>query len=160
MKHTIPPSAPGTALHSMSEAVHACVHCGFCLPACPTYLELGQEMDTPRGRIVLMKEVLEGTLPLAQALPHVDRCLGCLGCETACPSGVKYRELISPFRDLIRDKRPRTFAEKVRRGLLLATLPHPWRFRLAASGKHRERQYRGRAERRPPEHCQSHVCTL
>ena len=132
MKHTIPPSAPGTALHSMSEAVHACVHCGFCLPACPTYLELGQEMDTPRGRIVLMKEVLEGTLPLAQALPHVDRCLGCLGCETACPSGVKYRELISPFRDLIRDKRPRTFAEKVRRGLLLATLPHPWRFRLAA----------------------------
>ena len=89
MKHTIPPSKKGTALHSMSEAVQACVHCGFCLPACPTYQELGQEMDTPRGRIVLMKEVLEGTLPLVQALPHVDRCLGCLACETACPSGVK-----------------------------------------------------------------------
>jgi glycolate oxidase iron-sulfur subunit len=132
MKHTIPPSAPGTPLHSMSEAVQTCVHCGFCLPACPTYQELGQEMDTPRGRIVLMKEVLEGTLPLKQALPHVDRCLGCLGCETACPSGVKYRELISPFRDYIRDKRPRTLAERLRRRMLLTTLPHPWRFRLAA----------------------------
>ena len=83
-----------------AEAIlRKCVHCGFCLPACPTYQELGQEMDTPRGRIVLMKEVLEGTLTLTQALPHVDRCLGCLACETACPSGVKYRELISPFRD-------------------------------------------------------------
>ena len=134
MKHTIPPSSPGTAVHSMTEAVQACVHCGFCLPACPTYQELGQEMDTPRGRIVLMKEVLEGTLPLAQALPHVDRCLGCLACETACPSGVKYRELISPFRDHIRETRPRTLAERLRRRLLLTTLPYPWRFRLAARG--------------------------
>lgn len=116
----------------MSEAVQACVHCGFCLPACPTYQVLGQEMDTPRGRIVLMKEVLEGTLPLAQALPHVDRCLGCLACETACPSGVKYRELISPFRDLVRKERPRTMAERLRRRLLLTMLPYPWRFRLAA----------------------------
>jgi glycolate oxidase iron-sulfur subunit len=89
-------------------------------------------MDTPRGRIVLMKEVLEGTLPLEQALPHVDRCLGCLGCETACPSGVKYRELISPFRDHVRDKRPRTLMDRLKRRLLLETLPHPWRFRLAA----------------------------
>jgi glycolate oxidase iron-sulfur subunit len=132
MKHTIPHSEKGTALHSMSEAVQACVHCGFCLPACPTYLELGQEMDTPRGRIVLMKEVLEGTLPLAQALPHVDRCLGCLGCETACPSGVKYRELISPFRDHVKERRPRTLIDRLKRRLLLETLPHPWRFRLAA----------------------------
>jgi glycolate oxidase iron-sulfur subunit len=132
MKHTIPPAAPGTPLHSMAEAVQTCVHCGFCLPACPTYQELGQEMDTPRGRIVLMKEVLEGTLPLEQALPHVDRCLGCLGCETACPSGVKYRELISPFRDHIRDRRPRTLTEKLRRRMLLATLPHPARFRASA----------------------------
>jgi glycolate oxidase iron-sulfur subunit len=132
MKHTIPRSEPGTALHSMSEAVQACVHCGFCLPACPTYQVLGQEMDTPRGRIVLMKEVLEGTLPLAQALPHVDRCLGCLACETACPSGVKYRELLSPFRDRVRNERPRTFTERLRRRLLLATLPYPARFRFAA----------------------------
>jgi glycolate oxidase iron-sulfur subunit len=89
-------------------------------------------MDTPRGRIVLMKEVLEGTLPLTQALPHVDRCLGCLACETACPSGVKYRELISPFRDHVRENRPRTFLDRLKRRLLLETLPHPWRFRLAA----------------------------
>jgi glycolate oxidase iron-sulfur subunit len=132
MKHSIPHSDKGTPLHSMSEAVQACVHCGFCLPACPTYQELGQEMDTPRGRIVLMKEVLEGTLPLEQALPHVDRCLGCLGCETACPSGVKYRELISPFRDHVREQRPRTLTDRLKRRLLLTTLPHPWRFRLAA----------------------------
>src|SRR6187549_1163218 len=132
MKHTIPPSPAGTPLHSMSEAVQACVHCGFCLPACPTYQELGQEMDTPRGRIVLMKEVLEGTLPLKLALPHVDRCLGCLACETACPSGVKYRELISPFRDHVRAQRPRTLVDRLKRRLLLSTLPHPWRFRLAA----------------------------
>ncbi len=134
MKHTIPPSEKGTALHSMTEAVETCVHCGFCLPACPTYQELGQEMDTPRGRIVLMKEVLEGTLPLTDALPHVDRCLGCLGCETACPSGVKYRELISPFRDLVKATRPRTLTDRLKRRLLLTTLPYPWRFRLAAFG--------------------------
>lgn len=132
MKHTIPHSEKGTAMHAMTEAVQTCVHCGFCLPACPTYQEMGQEMDTPRGRIVLMKEVLEGTLPLAQALPHVDRCLGCLGCETACPSGVKYRELISPFRDHIKDQRPRSLADRLKRQLLLRTLPYPARFRLAA----------------------------
>lgn len=132
MKHDIPHSQPGGAFHDMAEAVQTCVHCGFCLPTCPTYQELGQEMDTPRGRIVLMKEVLEGTLPLAQALPHVDRCLGCLACETACPSGVKYRDLISPFRDHIRKDRPRTSAEKLRRRMLLETLPHPGRFRFAA----------------------------
>jgi glycolate oxidase iron-sulfur subunit len=134
MKHRIPASNPGSPLRSMTEAVETCVHCGFCLPACPTYQELGQEMDTPRGRIVLMKEVLEGTLPLEQALPHVDRCLGCLGCETACPSGVKYRELISPFRDHVRDVRPRTAAERLRRSLLLHTLPYPGRFRMAVRG--------------------------
>ena len=82
----------------MAHAVQACVHCGFCLAACPTYHELGQEMDTPRGRIVLMKQVLEGELPWEAAQTHVDRCLGCLACEPACPSGVPYRDLLSPFR--------------------------------------------------------------
>ena len=82
----------------MASAVSTCVHCGFCLAACPTYQELGQEADSPRGRIVLMKEVLEGKLPLETALPHIDPCLGCLACEPACPSGVPYRDLISPFR--------------------------------------------------------------
>lgn len=116
----------------MTRAIESCVHCGFCLAACPTYRELGQEMDTPRGRIVLMKQVLEGTLPLADALPHVDRCLGCLACEPACPSGVTYRDLLSPFRALAEKKRYRPFLERVRRWLVSATLPHPARFRLAA----------------------------
>ena len=116
----------------MTRAIESCVHCGFCLAACPTYRELGQEMDTPRGRIVLMKQVLEGTLPLAYALPHVDRCLGCLACEPACPSGVTYRDLLSPFRALAEKKRRRPFLERVRRWLVSATLPHPARFRLAA----------------------------
>ena len=74
---------PGTA---MAEAVESCVHCGFCLPACPTYQELGEEMDSPRGRILLMKEVLEGGIGVDEAAPFVDRCLGCLACEPACPS--------------------------------------------------------------------------
>src|SRR5687768_6000481 len=124
MKHTIPPGEPGSALHSMSEAVQACVHCGFCLPACPTYRELGQEMDTPRGRIVLMKQVLEGTLPLEAAAPHVDRCLGCLACEPACPSGVPYRDLISPFRAVTDRRRRRTLMERIRRKMIAETLPY------------------------------------
>lgn len=132
MKHEISADPRNPLLTGMAEAVATCVHCGFCLPACPTYVALGQEMDSPRGRIVLMKEVLEGRSSLASAMPHVDRCLGCLGCETACPSGVKYRELISPFRQLaIKSARP-SFTEKVRRWSLLQTVPHPNRFRLAA----------------------------
>src|SRR5262249_35079389 len=127
--HTIQPEAHGPLCAPMTRAVEACVHCGFCLAACPTYRELGQEMDTPRGRIVLMKRVLEGTLPLADALPHTDRCLGCLACEPACPSGVAYRDLLSPFRALAEKKRRRSTMERVRRWLVSATLPHPARFR-------------------------------
>ena len=82
----------------MAKAIETCVHCGFCLPACPTYHVIGQEPDSPRGRIFLMKQVLEGELQQADIETHVDQCLGCLACETACPSGVKYRDLISPYR--------------------------------------------------------------
>ena len=132
MKHAIPTDPTNPWLPRMAEAVQTCVHCGFCLPACPTYVALGQEMDSPRGRIILMKEVLEGTTKLADALPHVDRCLGCLGCETACPSGVPYRDLISPFRQQAMLTRRLSFAAKWRRWSLLQTLPYPGRFRLAA----------------------------
>ncbi len=79
MLHTIPTDKLGPLGGPMTHAVEACVHCGFCLAACPTYRELGQEMDTPRGRIVLMKEVLEGTLPLAAAQPHVGSMPGLPG---------------------------------------------------------------------------------
>lgn len=116
----------------MTRAIEACVHCGFCLAACPTYQELGQEMDSPRGRIVLMKEVLEGTLPWKSAQPHVDRCLGCLACEPACPSGVPYRDLISPFRALARHRFARSRGEALRRWMTSQTLPYPERFRIAA----------------------------
>jgi glycolate oxidase iron-sulfur subunit len=116
----------------MAEAVESCVHCGFCLPACPTYLALGEEMDSPRGRILLMKGALEGDLPLEQVLPHIDRCLGCLGCVTACPSGVEYGELITPFRAMSEEKRQRPPMQRLTRLMTTQTLPYPRRFRAAA----------------------------
>src|SRR4030067_1070897 len=105
MQHTIPVESLGPLGQVMAEAVTTCVHCGFCLPACPTYTVLGEEMDSPRGRIVLMKSVLEGGVDLDEAMPYIDRCLGCLGCVTACPSGVPYDELITPFRGYAETKR-------------------------------------------------------
>jgi len=116
----------------MAAAVESCVHCGFCLPTCPTYVVLGEEMNSPRGRIVLMKEVLEGALPLEEATPYLDPCLGCLACVTACPSGVAYDELITPFRMEIEEKRERSVGDKALRRLILETLPYPERFRAAA----------------------------
>lgn len=133
MKHAIPQHDLGPRRDAMADAVQSCVHCGFCLPTCPTYKVMGEEMDSPRGRIVLMKQVLEGALPLEDALPHVDACLGCLSCETACPSGVRYRELISPFREHIERLRDRPPLDRLRRALLVAVLPHPARFSLAAA---------------------------
>lgn len=133
MLHAIPTEKLGPLGEPMAHAVQACVHCGFCLAACPTYGELGQEMDTPRGRIVLMKQVLEGALPWQAAQPHVDRCLGCLACEPACPSGVPYRDLISPFRALAQPHFKQSWATKVRRFLASQTLPFPKRFRMAAA---------------------------
>jgi glycolate oxidase iron-sulfur subunit len=116
----------------MARAVATCVHCGFCLPACPTYAVQGEEMDSPRGRIFLMKSALEGRLRLVDALPYVDRCLGCVACVTACPSGVKYGELLTPFRALAESRRHRPMIDRLRRHLVLETLPYPGRFRLAA----------------------------
>jgi glycolate oxidase iron-sulfur subunit len=132
MLHKIPTETLGPLGEPMTHAVETCVHCGFCLAACPTYRELGQEMDTPRGRIVLMKEVLEGTLPLEAAQPHVDRCLGCLACEPACPSGVPYRDLVSPFRAIMQPHLARSIGEKARRFIASQTIPFPERFRIAA----------------------------
>src|SRR5215472_6498689 len=132
MLHSIDSGKLGAFAAPMTRAVQACVHCGFCLAACPTYSELGQEMDTPRGRIVLMKQVLEGGLPWSAAQPHIDHCLGCLACEPACPSGVPYRDLLSPFRALAKNEFQISFAERLRRFLASQTIPFPIRFRLAA----------------------------
>src|SRR5437660_35389 len=131
MLHSIDSKSLGPFGLTMTNAVQACVHCGFCLAACPTYGELGQEMDTPRGRIVLMKRVLEDDLPWEAAQPHVDRCLGCLACEPACPSGVQYRDLINPYRALARSKVPQGKGAVLRRALLAKLLPFPGRFRFA-----------------------------
>ena len=134
MLHTIKPDEHGALGEPMAKAVQTCVHCGFCLAACPTYQELGQEMDSPRGRIVLMKQVLEGSLPLEAAQPHIDRCLGCLACEPACPSGVPYRDLISPFRARFDAEAPRTTPQRFRRWVAGMTIPYPSRFRWALKG--------------------------
>jgi len=112
----------------MARAVTTCVHCGFCLAACPTYRVLGEEMDSPRGRIVLMKQALEGQLAISEALPFIDRCLACLACETACPSGVKYRELVIPFRAHAESK-SRGAAVRMSRAALLRIFESPTRFR-------------------------------
>jgi glycolate oxidase iron-sulfur subunit len=133
MLHNIPDNQHGPLTKPMAHAIETCVHCGFCLAACPTYQELGQEMDSPRGRILLMKEVLEGKLSWEDAQSHVDRCLGCLACEPVCPSGVPYRDLISPFRALAKNHFHRSPGEKLSRWLSAQTVPYPSRFRAAAT---------------------------
>jgi glycolate oxidase iron-sulfur subunit len=99
---------PGTPLARAREGIDACIHCGFCLPACPTYLGLEDENDSPRGRIVLMKSIVEGTLAVGDAdvRTHIDQCLGCRACETACPSGVPYGHLLEATRATLTDVKP------------------------------------------------------
>jgi len=132
MQHEIPVAELGPLGVPMAEAIQNCVHCGFCLPACPTYQVLGEEMDSPRGRIFLMKEVLEGRIDVDSAVPFVDRCLGCVGCVTACPSGVQYGELVTAFRAKTETVRSRSTFDRLLRRFVLETLPYPRRFRLAA----------------------------
>ena len=117
----------------MATAIEKCVHCGFCLAACPTYNLLGEEMDSPRGRIYLMKNVLEDKLPAADAQPYIDRCLGCMACVPACPSGVEYGDLLVGYRALQEGERERPPLDALARKLIIETLPYPRRFRLAAA---------------------------
>lgn len=132
MQHSIQVDVLGAQAENMADAIGACVHCGFCLPTCPTYVTMAEEMDSPRGRIFLMKEVLEGQIELEAALPYIDSCLGCQACVTACPSGVAYDELITPFRAYAEKNRRRDGMDRARRELILRTLPYPGRLRLAA----------------------------
>ena len=92
------PAGPLDPGGHLAATASDCVHCGFCLPACPTYQLWGEEMDSPRGRIHLMSQVLNGTPVTEQVMLHVDRCLGCMACVPACPSGVRYNELIEAAR--------------------------------------------------------------
>jgi glycolate oxidase iron-sulfur subunit len=121
---------PDTA--SSEAVIRKCVHCGFCTATCPTYVLFGDELDGPRGRIYLMKEMLEREAqPTAEVVLHIDRCLSCLSCVTTCPSGVNYAHLVDHARAYIEDRYRRPWREGLLRGLLAWVLPHPGRFRLA-----------------------------
>jgi glycolate oxidase iron-sulfur subunit len=114
------------------ELTSDCVHCGFCLPTCPTYVLWREEMDSPRGRIHLMDARLDGTVTLnATVTQHFDRCLGCMACLSSCPSGVRYDRLIEATRDAVEQEYRRPLSERAVRGLLFRTLPYPRRMRAA-----------------------------
>lgn len=112
--------------------IRKCVHCGFCTATCPTYVTLGNELDSPRGRIYLVKEMLENDRPAdKQVVTHIDRCLSCLACMTTCPSGVNYMHLVDHARTHIERTYRRPFLDRLIRSLLAATLPYPNRFRAS-----------------------------
>jgi glycolate oxidase iron-sulfur subunit len=115
------------------DLIEDCVHCGFCLPTCPTYDLWDEEMDSPRGRIVLMRGGLEeGSVLSPEMVVHFDNCLGCMACVTACPSGVRYDELIEDTRAQVERRFRRPLAERLYRRLAFALFPHPGRLRALA----------------------------
>ncbi len=121
---------------AVSEKIlRTCVHCGFCTATCPTYLLLGDELDSPRGRIYLIKDMLENDRPATpEVVKHVDRCLSCLSCMTTCPSGVHYMHLVDHARAHIEKTHRRGAADRFMRALLAFVLPYPERFRIALAG--------------------------
>lgn len=121
---------PATA--EADKILRACVHCGFCTATCPTFVLLGDELDSPRGRIYLIKEMLENDRPAdALTVKHIDRCLSCLACMTTCPSGVNYMHLVDGARSHIEKTYRRPLADRLFRAFLAAVLPYPNRFRVA-----------------------------
>src|SRR2546430_2971028 len=124
---------PDTA--ESEKILRTCVRCGFCTATCPTYVLLGDELDSPRGRIYLMKEMLEeGRAATATDAKHIDRCLSCLSCMTTCPSGVHYMHLVDHGRARIEETFARPLPERLLRRLLATVLPRPALFRLALIG--------------------------
>ena len=124
---------PDTA--ESNKILRTCVHCGFCTATCPTFVLLGDELDSPRGRIYLIKDMLENDRPATpEVVKHVDRCLSCLSCMTTCPSGVHYMHLVDHARRHIEETYDRPPAERALRRLLSFLLPYPGRFRLALRG--------------------------
>ncbi len=124
---------PGASIGTFAlPGAELCVHCGFCLQACPTYLALEDENDSPRGRIVLMRAMADGQIPVTDpdAQRHLDQCLGCRGCETACPSGVPYGQLLETTREKITERRPLPFVARV----ILAVFARPALLSLAMFG--------------------------
>ncbi|MFC3181737.1 glycolate oxidase subunit GlcF [Cypionkella sinensis] len=122
-------------LAEANTILRSCVHCGFCTATCPTYQVLGDELDSPRGRIYLIKEMLETGRPAdARTVKHLDRCLSCLACTTTCPSGVDYMHLIDQARAYVEATYKRPLSDGALRWLLAKVIPHPTRFRLALFG--------------------------
>ncbi|MFL5334741.1 MAG: glycolate oxidase subunit GlcF [Geminicoccaceae bacterium] len=120
---------------SSEKVLRACVHCGFCTATCPTYVLLGDELDSPRGRIYLMKQMLEsGKPPSAETVKHIDRCLSCLSCMTTCPSGVHYMHLVDHGRAYIEEHYRRPWPDQLNRWILQRTIPYPRLFRLSLRG--------------------------
>lgn len=118
-----------------NEILRSCVHCGFCTATCPTYQLLGDELDSPRGRIYLIKDMLENErVPDAKTVKHIDRCLSCLACMTTCPSGVHYMHLVDHARSYIEQNYRRPWGDRALRWMLARILPHPMRFRVALLG--------------------------
>ncbi len=120
------------------------MHCGFCTATCPTYVLLGDELDSPRGRIYLIKDMLENDRPAGdKVVKHIDRCLSCLSCMTTCPSGVHYMHLVDHARKYIEETYRRPLFDRALRALLAALLPNPGRFRLALAGARLARPFAG-----------------
>ncbi len=118
-----------------NEILRSCVHCGFCTATCPTYQVLGDELDSPRGRIYLIKDMLENDRdPDEKTVTHIDRCLSCLSCMTTCPSGVHYMHLVDQAREYIEARYRRPLGDRALRWILARILPYPGRFRLALLG--------------------------
>ena len=119
------------AVAEADSILRACVHCGFCTATCPTYQLLGSELDSPRGRIYLIKEMLETGQASDKTRLHLDRCLTCRSCETTCPSGVRYGRLVDIGREIAAEKAPRSFAEKLMRKAMLTVIPYTARMSVA-----------------------------
>ena len=131
-------------LAEANKILRSCVHCGFCTATCPTYVVLGDEADSPRGRIYLIKEMLETGRPAdARTVKHIDRCLSCLACTTTCPSGVDYMHLIDQARVYIEATYRRPLGERLLRGMLARVIPYPRRFRLALFAARLARPFAG-----------------
>ncbi len=123
-----------TAAGREADAIlRSCVHCGFCTATCPTFQLLGDELDGPRGRIYLIKQMLEGQAVSEKTQLHLDRCLSCRSCETTCPSGVRYHRLLEIGREVLEERVPRSLAARATRFLLTEALPRPWIFKPAVA---------------------------
>ena len=132
------------AIQRSNEVLRTCVHCGFCTATCPTYQILGDELDSPRGRIYLIKDMLEKGRPADEkTVKHIDRCLSCLACMTTCPSGVHYMHLVDHAREYIEQTYKRPWSDRALRWVLARILPYPTRFRLALLGAKIGRPFKG-----------------